>query len=203
MKLLIGKKIGMTQIYDQKTGVASVVTVLDVSGNVISKVLKTSDKLTHIEIGKDKKKKSIKADVGNYKELGFVPLQKSVLRIEGDNNFVIGKELDLTEYKEGKYVDITGYSKGKGFAGVVKRYGMKGGPRTHGQSDRERAIGSIGMRTIPGRVWKGKRMAGHMGADKFTIKNLKIVKADLEDKLLLVGGSVPGANGDYVLIKSN
>lgn len=112
-----------------------------------------------------------------------------------------GTEIKLEEMiKEGDVVDVQGISKGKGFAGGVKRYHFKGGPRTHGQSDRERAPGSIGSTTTPGRVYKGKKMAGHMGVDTVTIRNLKVLAVDAEKKQIIVGGSVPGAN-KYGLVK--
>lgn len=203
MKVLIGKKIGMIQTFEEN-GVSIPVTVLDVSENYISKVLMNSEIATQVEIAKDKAKKETKADKGNYKLLGFVPKFKKVVKFKKTPGIEheIGKVENLGEFSKGDKVSVSGVTKGRGFAGVVKRYKMKGGPRTHGQSDRERAIGSIGMRTIPGRVWKGKRMAGHMGNESKTIKGLKVVDVDLEAKTILVSGSVPGSIGKYLLIKS-
>ena len=113
----------------------------------------------------------------------------------------VGDKIDVGLFKEGDLVNVTGVSKGKGFAGVVKRHGFAGGPKTHGQSDRHRAPGSIGATTSPGRVLKGKRMAGHMGTEKVTVTKLKVFKADPERNLLLVKGAVPGAKNGLVLIE--
>ena len=116
----------------------------------------------------------------------------------------LGEVINATEvFKPGDVIDVTGISKGKGFAGVVKRHHFKGGPRTHGQSDRERAPGSIGQTTTPGRVYKGKRMAGRMGHERVTIKNLEIVEVIPEKNILLIKGAVPGARNSLLIIKNN
>ncbi len=200
MKALIGKKIGMTQVF-LEDGKSVVGTILDVSGNYITKHLKNGDTLTHIEIGKDKKKSASKDEVGNYKSLKFVPKVKNVIKVKGEVNGDIASELLADVFSVGDKVQVLGETKGKGFAGVVKRYHFAGGPRTHGQSDRERAPGSIGNRTIPGRVYKGKRMGGHMGTDTQTIKNLKVLMVDAKEGLIVLSGSIPGARHSYVLIK--
>jgi len=113
----------------------------------------------------------------------------------------VGDRVDVSLFKQGDLVDITGVSKGKGFAGVVKRHHFAGGPKTHGQSDRHRAPGSIGATTSPGRVFKGMRMAGHMGNNRVTVRHLQVYKADPERNLLLVKGAVPGARNGLLLIK--
>ena len=113
----------------------------------------------------------------------------------------IGEEIKADIFKAGDVVDVTGTSKGKGFAGVVKRYHFRGGPKTHGQSDRVRAPGSIGSGTTPGRVVKGLRMAGHMGQERVTTQNVKIVRVDAEKNLILIKGTVPGVNGGLVMIR--
>lgn len=201
MKVLIGKKIGMTQIYTED-GNAIAATVLDVSDNVVSKKLANNDTVTHIELGKDRQKKPRKADLGNYKGLNYIPRYKYTLKVEDeDTSLEVGSAVKADIFNVGDYVDVQGETKGKGFAGVVKRYGMRGGPRTHGASDRERAIGSIGMRTIPGRVFKGKRMAGHMGAVKQSTRNLKILVVDPIENILVVSGAVQGTYNSYVVIK--
>jgi large subunit ribosomal protein L3 len=113
----------------------------------------------------------------------------------------VGQVITADAFAEGELVDVTGTSKGRGFQGVVKRHGFRGGPKTHGQSDRLRAPGSIGSSATPGRVFKGMRMAGRMGNDRVTIQNLRVLRVDPERNLLLVGGSVPGANESLVMVR--
>jgi len=206
MKMIIGKKIGMATWFTEE-GKAIPVSVLETSNVVVSKFIDIGkENEIRVEIGKNKNKKagSNKPDIGNYKNLGFVPLVKFNLKLSANfiNDKKVGDILDVDQFSVGDTVVVTGITKGKGFAGVVKRHKMKGGPRTHGQSDRERAIGAIGCRTIPGRVFKGKRMAGHMGVTKKTIKGLRVVSKDIDKKLLFVSGSVPGSKGAYVLVRS-
>lgn len=136
-------------------------------------------------------------ELGPFKVLREIELQKGA----STEGLELGATFDVSLFKVGEPVDIVGTSKGKGFQGVMKRHGFGGGPRTHGQSDRARAPGSIGAGTTPGRVLKGTRMAGHMGNERVTIKGLRVVQADPERNLLVVKGSVPGANGDLLMIK--
>lgn len=201
MKALIGKKIGMTQIY-KEDGTAVAVTVLDVADNVVSRYIKDGENVTHVEIGRGKEKKSNKADTGNYKALQFVPKVKQVFKTNSDELGEVGKQLNATLFEEGEKVTVIGTTKGKGFQGVMKRWNFKGGKRTHGQSDRDRAPGSIGSGTTPGRVLKGKKMAGRMGREKETRKNIAVVAIMPEDNVIAVKGSLPGFNGSYVVIKS-
>lgn len=205
MKVLIGTKVGMTQSYNQDTAKATPVTVLDVSENVISKLIKDAEgKVTHVEFGKGKVKNANKADEGNYKTLKFVPRFKTVEKIKGETSELEeGKEVNPDVFTSGDEIDVEGITKGKGFSGVMKRWNFKGGKRTHGQSDRDRAPGSIGSGTTPGRVYKGKKMAGHMGNEKQTVKRLRIVDVDVENKLISVSGSVPGPNGSNVIIRES
>ncbi|MDQ7021388.1 MAG: 50S ribosomal protein L3 [Candidatus Dojkabacteria bacterium] len=205
MKRILGKKIGMTQIF-KEDGTQSAVTVIDVSNNVISKLLTDGDNITHIELGfSSKVKNTRKSDEGNYKELGFVPKYKVAFKkdegVEGE--IKVGDEIKPEIFVVGDIVDVTAKTKGKGFQGVMKRWGFKGGKRTHGQSDRDRAPGSIGSGTTPGRVYKGKKMAGRMGAVQRTIKKLRIEDVDVDNGLIAVSGSIPGANGTYVIIKES
>lgn len=205
-KVIIGKKVGMTQAFDKSTGALTPVTVLDVSENVVSKVLKDSEgKPTHVEFGMGKKKNANKADLGNYKVLKHVPAHKFVIKIEGEvsEGTDEGKEIKADTFEAGDIIDVIGTSKGKGFAGVMKRWNFKGGKRTHGQSDRDRAPGSIGSGTTPGRVYKGKKMAGHMGNEQKTVKNLKVVDIDVDNNLISVSGSLPGFNGGYVVVRES
>ncbi len=202
MKVILGKKVGMTQIFNDN-GVAVPVTVVDVSENVVAKVLKTGEAATHIELGMGKEKKSLKADLGNYKTLNFVPRFKKVFKLKsGEVAPEEGSEIKADTFAIGDKVQVTGVTKGKGFAGVVKRWGFHGGPRTHGASDRERAPGSLGSRTIPGRVFKGKKMGGHMGVKNKTISGLKIMQVLPEENLIAVEGSIPGPRKGLVIIKS-
>lgn len=191
----------MTQVF-KEDGSAVAVTVLDVSENYVSKHLKTNDAVSHIEIGKDKKKNPNKADLGNYKALKFVPRFKQVLKLNQETNLEVGTKLEASVFSEGEKVEIVGTTKGKGFQGVMKRWNFKGGKRTHGQSDRERAPGSIGSGTTPGRVIKGLKMAGRMGRETQTKKDVEIIQVLNNDSLIAVKGSISGYNGSYVVIKS-
>lgn len=193
MKAILGIKKGMTRVFDGEK--STPVTVIDVTGNKISKVSNGE-----IEIGLGQKKKAVKALVGQYKELGFVPAYKKVFRGEIGEDTKVGNEIKAEIFAKGDVVTVSGVSKGKGFAGVVKRWGFSGGPRTHGQSDRLRAPGSIGAGSTPGRVFKGMRMAGRMGSENITIKNKKIV--DIKENYILINGPVPGSNGDLITIIS-
>lgn len=192
MKTLLGIKKGMTRVYAGDKVVP--VTVVDVEGCVVSNV---DAKGFEIGIGKVKEKKAGKALIGKYKSLGFVPAHKQYIAGEvadikiGDNVAV--------EFEEGAKVKVSATSKGKGFAGVVKRWGFAGGPKTHGQSDRHRAPGSIGAGTDPGRVIKGLKMAGRMGGEKVTMLNKKVVA--VHDNLVLIAGSIPGSKGSVVVIE--
>lgn len=200
MKALIGKKIGMTQIFEENGDVVPV-TIVDVSENVVAKLLKSNEKVTHVEIAKDKKiKNTNKADEGNYKTINYVPKTKKALKVES-TELTEGSELKADIFTKNDTVDVTGITKGKGFRSAIQRWGFAGGPKTHGASDRERAPGSLGTRTIPGRVFKGKKMAGHVGTVQRTIKNLKVAYIDTEANLIGIKGSIPGPKNSYVLIK--
>ena len=194
----------MTQTFDKETGEMTPVTVIDISGNVVSKHLKDGESVTHIEIGVDKKKNPRAVDLGNYKDLKFVPQFRKVFKLkQGDETLDVASELKADIFTEGDLVDVAGVSKGKGFQGVMKRWNFKGGKRTHGQSDRERAPGSIGSGTTVGRVVKGKKMAGRMGRENVTIKQLKVVEVDSANEIVAVSGAIPGFNGSYVVIKES
>jgi len=199
MKTLIGKKIGMIQIFTEK-GDSKPATIVDISENYVSRIINVDGK-KFIEVGKDKVKHPVKSDLGNYKELAFVP--RITAREESKEEAVAGSKLGNDVINVGDIVQVTGTTKGKGFAGVVKRHGFHGGPRTHGQSDRERAPGSIGNRTIPGRVYKGKRMAGHMGVITQTIKGLKVLMVNPENNTIVIEGSLMGPNKSYLTIRKH
>jgi large subunit ribosomal protein L3 len=191
MKAILGIKKGMTRVFEGDKAVP--VTVIDVSGCKIARVIKDE-----IVLGLGSKKKGTKAELGKYKDLGYTPAHKWVLKGELPEGLSIGSDIVPETFNLGDKVTVSSTSKGKGFAGVVKRHGFKGGPRTHGQSDRLRAPGSIGAGTDPGRVWKGTRMGGRMGSEKVTIKNKRVV--GIKDTYLLISGPIPGSNGDLVKI---
>src|ERR1035437_9178197 len=199
---LIGKKTYQTQGFLQN-GIRIPLSAVSLSDNFISQV-KTADKdgYNSVQIGLGTKKKTNKALDGHSKKAGLdkTPRFLKEIRVEDVTGLELGTKIDINEvFKPGDIVDVTGVSKGKGFAGVVKRWGFHGGPRTHGQSDRERAPGSIGQTTTPGRVYKGKRMAGRMGSETVTVQNLEVV-AITADGILLVKGLIPGSVNTIVAI---
>ncbi len=197
---LIGKKLGMTQVF-REDGKVEAVTAIEAGPCVVTQI-KTEDKEGYnaVQLGFEETKRLNSPERGHLKGLGqFKHLRE--FRTDEVPDLKEGTIVDASIFKAGELVDITGFSKGRGFAGVVKRHGFAGGPKTHGQSDRHRAPGSIGASTSPGRVIKGLRMAGHMGAQRVTVRNLEVVKVDPEKNLLLVKGAVPGAREGLLLIK--
>ena len=203
VKGLIGKKIGMTQIFDED-GLAIPVTVIEAGPCYVTQVRSPEhDGYSAIQLGfkEVKPKRLTGGQLGHLKRNNLPPLR--VLREFRVKNPDVqeGDELTVAVFVVGERVDVVGKSKGKGFAGAVKRYHFKGGPRTHGQSDRERGPGSRGSGTTPGRVYKGSRGPGHMGDDRVTAQGLKVALVDTERNLIGVMGSVPGARGGLVMIK--
>jgi large subunit ribosomal protein L3 len=196
---IIGKKIGMSQVFTD-SGKVEAVTVIE-AGPCLVTQLKTIDKEGYnaVQLGYGNAKKLSKAEQGHLKELGKLRELRE-FRIDNTAEVKVGDKVDVSQFKTGDVVNVVGVSKGKGFAGVVKRHGFAGGPKTHGQTDRNRSPGAIGATTSPGRVLKGMRMAGHMGAERITQKGLKIYKTDPEHNLLLVQGAVPGAKNGLLLI---
>ncbi len=200
---LIGKKTYQTQGFLQN-GIRIPLSAVSVSDNLISQV-KTADKdgYNSIQIGLGIKKRTNKALDGHSKKAGLdkTPRFLKEIRVDDVTGLELGAKIDINEvFKPGDIVDVTGVSKGKGFAGVVKRWKFKGGPRTHGQSDRERAPGSIGQTTTPGRVYKGKKMAGKMGDTTATVRNLEVIEITA-DGVILIKGLIPGSKGTLVVIK--
>lgn len=199
---LIGKKLGMTQVYDSK-GNSIPVTVIEVAGNQVVQVKsKESDGYSAVQVGFDDKKESrmTKPLLGHFKKHNAKP--KYVVREfrgEGDQP-AAGTELGVDTFAVGQFVDVIGTTKGKGFQGVVKRYGFRGQPASHG-SMMHRRVGSIGCRLTPGLVWKNKRMPGHEGVNSRTTQNLEVIQSRPEDGVLLISGCVPGHNGSYVVIR--
>jgi large subunit ribosomal protein L3 len=202
LKGLIGKKIGMTQIFDDN-GAAVPVTLIEAGPCYVTQVRTIeNDHYSAVQLGftETKPKRLTGGQLGHLKRNDLPPLRflREFRTKETDINE--GDQVTVDIFDVGEHVDITGTSKGKGFAGVVKRYGFAGGPKTHGQSDRQRAPGSIGATSGTSRVFPGKRMPGHMGNKRVTAQNLKVVLVDEERNLLGVRGSVPGPKGGYVVI---
>ncbi len=200
---LIGKKTYQTQGFLQN-GTRVPLSAVSVSDNLISQV-KTADKdgYNSIQMGLGIKKRTNKALDGHSKKAGLekTPRFLKEIRVDDVTGFELGAKIDTNEvFKPGDIVDVSGVSKGKGFAGGVKRWGFHGGPRTHGQSDRERAPGSIGQTTTPGRVYKGKKMAGKMGDTTATVRNLEVIEIT-SDGVILIKGLIPGPQGAIVVIK--
>lgn len=196
---VIGRKIGMTQLFREDG--ETVVTAIEAGPCVITQVkTKEKDGYNAIQLGFGDTKRLNSPEKGHLKGLGLFKHLRE-FRVEDVSGFTLGQKVDVDIFKPGDLVDVTGTSKGKGFAGVVKRHHFAGGPKTHGQSDRHRAPGSVGATTFPGRVLKGTRMAGHMGNVRVTVRNLKVVKVDTARHLLLVEGAVPGGRNGLVLVR--
>lgn len=203
MSGLIGKKIGMTSLYDGQGNLVGC-TVLEAGPNVVTQV-KTVEKdgyaAVQLAYGERKEKNTPAAAIGHFKKANTTPKAKSFEFKEFGGELKLGDQVDLGIFEEGSWVAVTGTSKGKGFQGVVKRHGFSGvGESTHGQHDRSRAPGSVGASSYPSRVFKGQRMAGRMGGERVSIENLRILKLDKEKNLMVVEGSVPGPKGGYVIL---
>ncbi len=203
LKGLIGKKIGMTQIFDD-AGVAIPVTVIEAGPCYVTQVrMPERDGYSAVQLGFDevKPKRLTGGQLGHLKRSSLPPLR--FLREFRVKNPEVkeGDKVTVETFVVGEQVDVVGTSKGKGFQGAVKRYHFRGGPKTHGQSDRQRAPGSRSAGTTPGRVYKGARGPGHMGDDRVTAQGLKVELVDTERNLIAVRGSVPGAKGGLVIIK--
>jgi large subunit ribosomal protein L3 len=203
MSGLIGKKIGMTSIYNEN-GKNLPCTVIEVGPCVVTQVrTEEVDGYTALQLGFDDKteKSALKAEVGHAKKAGTTVKSKLAEFKDFDEDYKLGDVITVDLFREGEFVDVTASSKGKGFQGVVKRHGFAGvGQATHGQHNRLRAPGSIGAASYPARVFKGMRMAGRMGNETVTIQNLRILKVMPEKNLLVVKGCVPGHKNAYVLI---
>ncbi len=196
MKAILGKKIGMTQIFvDNEKAVG--VTVIEAGPCPILAVNKKNIQLGFDAVKEDRVKKPV---LGLFKKLNISP-RKVIREIRKEENteYQVGQEIKVGLFKAGDFVDISGTSIGKGFQGGMKRWHWAGGPETHGHTSHRR-VGSIGSTTTPGRVWKGHHMPGHMGACKATIQSLKVIKVDVENNLLVVKGGVPGHKNNYLII---
>ena len=203
---IVGTKQGMTRLFTE-AGTSIPVTVVSVFPNIITQVkTDSSDGYNSVQVtfGSKKEKHLTKSELGHFNKFKTPPGEGLwELQIESKNleNLTPGSEIGLDQFEIGQKIDITGTSKGKGFAGTVKRWNFQMQDATHGNSLSHRAPGSIGQCQTPGRVWKGKKMSGHMGFQRKTIQNLEIVGVDIEKNLLLVKGSVPGSNGSHVVVK--
>lgn len=199
---IIGKKLGMSQVFGDN-GTLSAVTAIEAGPCTVTRVKTIAkDGYNAVQLGFGDAKRLNSSQRGHLKELGqFKHLRE--FRLDDIKDIAEGQKIDVSLFKSGDLVDITGISKGKGFAGVVKRHHFAGGPKTQGQSDRHRAPGSIGASASPGRVFKGMRMAGHMGDQRTTVRNIEVFEADPERNILLVNGAVPGAKNGLLLIKKS
>jgi len=202
---IIGKKIGMTQIFDENNVLVPVTVVAAGPCPVVQVKTVATDGYNAVQLGYSvkKTKNSSKAELNHAKKAGLEAAPRILDEVRLVEAPVVkpGDTVTVADFSEGQTVDVIGVSKGKGFAGVMKRFRVKGGPASHG-SMFHRRIGSIGMRQTPGRVFKNKRMPGHMGSKRRTMQNLSIVKIDIDKNLLLVRGSIPGANGDTVVVRT-
>jgi len=200
---LLGRKIGMTRVYDSN-GKATPVTVIEAGGNSVVQV-KTPEKegYSAIQVGFETQKESRlnKAELGHFKKAAVEP--KKLLRefrLPDEAQVTGDVDLSVNQFQPGEFVDIIGRSKGKGFQGVVKKHNFAGQPAAHG-SKMHRRNGAIGNRSTPGRVWKNMGMPGHLGDDRVTVQNLRVVQVRSEENVILISGAVPGANGSYVVVR--
>ncbi len=196
---LIGRKVGMTQVF-QDDGTIVAVSVLAVEPNTVTRLRTPArDGYSAVQLGIEESKKITKPERGQLRDLPPLSTLRE-FRVDDVDGFEVGQKLDVSLFEAGDLVDVSGVSKGKGFAGHIKRHHFRRGPKTHG-SDHHREPGSIGPGTTPGRVYKGLRMAGHMGDERTTTKKLRVVRTDPERNLILVKGSLPGARNALILVK--
>lgn len=196
---LIGRKVGMTQVF-QADGTMVPVSVVAVEPNTVTR-LRTPERdgYTAVQLGVEESKKLSKPERGQLR--GLPPLRTlREFRVDSVDGFAVGQQLGVDLFAAGDVIDVSGVSKGKGFAGHVKRHNFRRGPKTHG-SDHHREPGSIGPGTTPGRVYKGMRMAGHLGDRRATVKKLRVVRIDPDRNLLLIKGALPGARNALILVK--
>tara|TARA_Y100001970_G_scaffold250734_1_gene322808 strand:- start:25255 stop:25890 length:636 start_codon:yes stop_codon:yes gene_type:complete len=203
---IVGKKQGMTRFFSED-GQSFAVSVVSVSPNIITQIKsKDIDGYSSIQVTTGEKKLSRvnKAELGHFKK-GSVNPGEGLWEFKVDDtqleDFKVGSPLSLEQFEEGQKIDVSGNSKGKGFAGTVKRWNFKMQDASHGNSISHRAPGSIGQCQTPGKVWKGKKMSGHMGDEKKTIQNLKIASIDQKNNVILIKGSIPGSTGSNVILK--
>jgi large subunit ribosomal protein L3 len=199
---ILGEKVGMTKVFTDKGESVPVTVIIAGPCRVIQKKDTEKDGYNAIQLGfkSIKKNKALKPIIGHYSKSKIDPLKYlREFKINDSKKYTLGQEIKVDIFKQGEKVTIIGISKGKGFAGAIKRHNFSGGPKTHGQKEYYRSVGSIGA-TDAARVFKGQKLPGHMGTDRVNIKNLEVVKIDTEQNLLLVKGSVPGAKGEMLII---
>ncbi len=200
---ILGRKIGMTQLH-REDGAVEAVTALRAGPCTVTQVKsEDGEGYSSVQLGYDEAKRANKPAQGHLAPSGKLFRVLREFRVGDASELEVGQELDVSQFEPGDLVDATGFSKGRGFAGGVKRYNFRGGPKTHGQSDRHRAPGSIGAGSTPGRVLKGLKMAGHMGDRKVTVRNLEVVRTEPERNLMFVRGAVPGARNGLLVIKKS
>jgi len=199
---IIGRKKDMAQLFDEHRNVVQITAIE--AGPCFVTQLKRAEKEGYnaVQLGFGDTKSLTQPEKGHLKKTGNLKYLRE-FRLNDVSNIELGQKVDVSIFKPNDIVDVIGISKGRGFAGTVKRHHFGGGPITHGQSDRQRAPGAIGSTTFPGRVWKGLRMAGHMGNERVTVRGLEVIEASAEKNLLLVRGAVPGAKGGILLIKKS
>ena len=203
MNMLFGFKIGMTRVFDEAGNMVPVTVIKAEPQFVIGAKTKDKDGYNALKVGFGNIRKKLvnKPDAGQFKETGIDPCRYiREIKVESGDEYKIGDKIEVDLFKAGEKVHVSGISKGLGFQGTVRRHGFKGGPKTHGQSDRLRAPGSIGQSSYPSRVWKGMKMSGHMGNKQVTMKNLLINSVEPEHNLILVRGAVPGKPGGLLKI---
>ncbi len=197
---ILGRKVGMTQVF-QRNGEVCAATVIEAGPCVVTQVrTPEKDGYSAVQLGYGAAKRLNSPEKGHLKNLGTLRWLRE-FRVSGDGDLNVGDKVGVELFAEGDLVDVTGVSRGRGFAGGVRRHHFHGGPKTHGQSDRHRAPGSIGSGTTPGRVTKGMKMAGHLGAARVTVRNLRVVQSDPARGMLLVEGAVPGSRNGLVRIR--
>lgn len=204
MKGILGKKVGMTQIFDERGEVIPVTVIEAGPCYVTQRKTVARDGYSAVQLGFEEvpARKMNKPRLGHLRRNNLPPLRVlRELRVKEDAPYEVGQKVLVDIFSPGEHVDVVGTTKGRGFAGVVKRHGFGGGPKTHGQSDRQRAPGSVGACKTPGRVFKGTRMAGRMGNRRYSMQNLTVVLVDPERSLLAVKGPVPGPKGGLLIIK--
>lgn len=200
---VIGRKCGMTRIFTED-GVSIPVTVIEVEPNRVTQFKDESTdgyRAVQVTVGERRNSRVTKAQAGHFAKAG-VAAGRAILefRLEGET-FSAGDQLTVEQFQAGQLVDVTGQSKGKGFAGTIKRWNFRGQDNSHGNSVSHRVPGSIGQCQTPGRVFKGKKMSGHLGAERVTVQSLEVVRVDVERNLLLVKGAVPGTTGGDVIVR--
>jgi large subunit ribosomal protein L3 len=202
---ILGKKLGMTQVYDAQNVLVPVTVVEAGPCTVVQVKTAAKEGYNAVQIGFSKKKEKNTAggELGHAKKAGLesAPRVLAEVRLKDAPTLKVGDVVNASSFSEGQLVDVIGVTKGKGFQGVVRRFRVAGGPASHG-SMFHRRIGSIGMRQTPGRSWKNQAMPGHMGSEKRTVQNLRVVRVIADKNLILVKGAIPGANGDDVIVRT-